>query len=953
MKQKITSLTKIFILPALLLSQFVSAQTVSGTIKDGKTNEALFGATVVIKGTTEGGLTDIDGKFSFTTTKVPPFVLSVSYLGYITFESTVKSIESPITVKIKPNETILKTVEVIGDRITEKQKESPLTIEALDVLAIKETPAANFYEGLGQLKGVDIMAASIGFRVINTRGFNSTSPVRSLQIIDGVDNQSPGLNFSLGNFLGSSELDVQKVEIIVGAASAYYGPNAFNGVVSMTTKSPFVKPGLAVSVKFGERNLVETALRYAEAFKNKEGLDKFAFKVNLSYMRANDWEADNMDPTEQSTDGKKNPGGYDAVNRYGDENLTDGQNSATSNGGQKNYPGLKRWYRTGYEEKDLVDYNTKNLKLGAALHYKIKPEIELIYAFNFGTGTTVYQGDNRYSLKDILFFQNRLELVKKDKFFIRAYATNEDAGKSYDAVFTALLLQAKSKNDGIWGSDYRNFWAGAVPNTTPHWENGGMTLNVRSLPGFPTLPVYPDTYFDYAQADAVMNTYSDSLMLWHSFARAYADNNRLVPGTQAFTDAFNEITSRATYGEGGSLLIDKSALYHVHGEYKFTPKIMDITIGGNYRLYTPKSSGTVFSDTGSVKITNSEFGFYTGLEKKLIDEKLKLNLTTRIDKNQNFNYVVSPAASVVYNLNRTNIIRLSFSSAIRNPTLADQYLYYNVGRAILIGNINGFDSLITLPSLVDYYSVAMPQRSSLVYFDIPPVRPEKVKSFEIGYRTTIFSNLFFDGSYYYSYYKDFLGYKIGAGNVRFDPMNPNFLIPQSIIFYRVAANSEATVVTQGASAGLTYFFPKFFSITGNYSWNELKKKSVDDPIIPAFNTPKHKFNIGFSGREINTYFSLFSKIFKKTNPIPITNFGFSINYKWVQGFMYEGSPQFTGKVPTYDMVDAQISKFVPKIHTTFKLGASNILNNKMFQVYGGPRIGRMVYFSVLLELDRN
>lgn len=957
MKQKPTLLTKFFILPALFLSQLVNAQTVTGTIKDGKTNEALFGATVVIKGTTEGGLTDMDGNFKFTTTKVPPFVLSVSYLGYITFESTVKSIETPVTIKIKPNETLLKTVEVLGDRITEKQKESPLTIEALDVLAIKETPAANFYEGLGQLKGVDIMAASIGFRVINTRGFNSTSPVRSLQIIDGVDNQSPGLNFSLGNFLGASELDVQKVEIIVGAASAYYGPNAFNGVVSMTTKSPFVKPGLAVSVKFGERNLVETGLRYSEAFKNKEGIDKFAFKVNLSYMRANDWEADNMDQAEQSTDGKSNPGGYDAVNRYGDENLSDGQNNATSKVQQVSYRGLKRWYRTGYEEKDLVDYNTKNLKLGAALHYRIKPEIELIYAFNFGTGTTVYQGDNRYSLKDILFFQNRLELVKKDKFFIRAYSTNEDAGKSYDAVFTALLLQAKAKSDNDWSRDYRNFWVGAVPNSTPYYEVGGMNYNVRDLPGFPTQGPYigpgnPNNfYYDYALADAIMTTYSDSMFLWHSYARSFADNNRLVPGTQAFTDALNEITSKATFGEGGSRLIDKSALYHVHGEYKFTPKIMDITIGGNYRLYTPKSAGTVFCDTGTVKITNSEFGFYAGLEKKLISDKLKLNLTTRVDKNQNFNYVVSPAASLVYNLNKTNIVRFSFSSAIRNPTLADQYLYYNVGRAILIGNVNGFDSLVTVESIKTYYSVALPQRSSLVYFDIPPVRPEKVKSVEIGYRTTLFNNLFFDGSYYYSYYKDFLGYKI-AGDVKFAP-SPYQNNISSIIFYRVAANSNEVVITQGASVGLTYFFPKFFSITGNYSWNELKKKSAEDPIIPAFNTPKDKFNIGFSGREINTYFSLFSKIFKKINPIPINNFGFSINYKWVEGFLYEGSPQFTGKVPTYDMIDAQLSKFVPKIHTTFKLGASNLLNNKMFQVYGGPRIGRMVYFSVLLELDRN
>lgn len=79
---------------------------------------------------------------------------------------------------------------------------------------------------------------------MNTRGFNSTSPVRTLQVIDGVDNQSPGLNFSLGNFLGASELDVINQEIVVGASSAYYGPGAFNGVISMTTKDPFKYQGL-------------------------------------------------------------------------------------------------------------------------------------------------------------------------------------------------------------------------------------------------------------------------------------------------------------------------------------------------------------------------------------------------------------------------------------------------------------------------------------------------------------------------------------------------------------------------------------------------------------------------------------------------------------------------------------------------------------------------------------
>ncbi len=926
------------ILVLILLCAKVSiSQTINGSIKDKRTNEPLVGAMVMVKGSSKGSVTDSEGKFSFDA-PAPPFVLVVSSIGYVKTEITVNSLDKPITVKIESDDITTEDVEIVDTRITEKQKESPLTVETLDAIAIKATSAANFYEGLGQLKGVDLTSASIGFRIINTRGFNSTSPVRSLQIIDGVDNQAPGLNFSLGNFLGSSELDVQKAEIIVGASSAYYGPNAFNGVISMNTKNPFLKQGVSASIKVGERNLLDVAVRYAEAFKNKNGVEKFAFKINASYMHANDWQANNMDPTTQSVDGKDNWGGYDAVNRYGDEVVY----YANTNGDRRNVPGLRNFYRTGYKESDLVDYNTKNIKLGTALHYRVKPETELIYAFNFGTGTTVYQGDNRYSLKDILFFQNRLELVKKDKYFIRAYATNENAGNSYDAVFTALLLQNSVKTDAEWGNkDYRNYWSANVVS------------QVKALPGFPSIgsfPVFNPNYNE--EADAVLSANSIQLQAWHDDARYYADNsggkNFLVPGTDAFKAAFNDVISKPL-NQGGSKFIDKSALYHAHGEYKFTPKFMNITTGGNVRLYTPNSKGTIFSDTGNVVITNYEFGAYIGLEKKIWNDKIKLNATTRLDKNKNFNFIISPAGSVVYTINKNNILRLSFSSAIRNPTLQDQYLYYNVGRAILLGNLNGYDSLVTIESIKDYYSGIYVDRSKLSYFSIDKVKPEKVKSLEIGYRTTVFKNLFIDGSAYYSIYKDFLGYKIGA-DVNFNPSSPNDI--SAIAFYRIASNATSIVTTQGASIGATYYFKKFFSLTGNYSRNEILKQDKNDAIIPAFNTPKDKFNVGINGRDIKFKIRTTAKSDETQKYISLNDFGFSINYKWVAGYYFEGSPQFTGTVPEYDMLDAQISKFVPKIKTTFKLGASNILNNQKFQVYGGPRIGRMAYFSVLLELDK-
>ncbi len=807
----------------------------------------------------------------------------------------------------------------------------------MDLLAIKETPAANFYDGLGALKGVDLTAASLGFKIINTRGFNSTSPVRSLQIIDGVDNQAPGLNFSLGNFLGSSELDVQKVDIIVGASSAFYGPNAFNGVISMTTKNPFDYTGLSVQAKVGERELFETAIRYAEKFKNKKGEDKFAYKINMSFMRAYDWEADNMDATEQSTAQAGNPGGYDAVNRYGDEAIGSFPNDYNSTFNKEFNPGLGSIFRSGYEEKNLVDYNTRNIKLNGALHYRIKPDVELIFSSNFGTGTTIYQGENRFSLKDILFFQNRLELVKKDKGFIRLYATNEDAGNSYDAVVSAFELQNLSKSNETWINQYTN-----------SWKQGGFNAPYFLVQNFPG---YPSSQFDEAIYDQVMTANYDSLVAIHNKVRNKINNkiyfNELdffKPGTARFDSALASIKSRSL-SEGGSRLKDKSALYHVHAEYKFKlHKNSDLTVGSNGRIYKPVSEGSIFSDTLEIDqiqgtdttykrkvIINKEFGAYAGFQVRLFAERLKINATVRIDKNQNFNLISTQSISAVYTVNNNHTFRAVFSSAIRNPTLQDQYLNYNVGRAILIGNLEGRDSIITVQSFRDYLVFA--DKSKLRYFNVDPIKPERVRTFEVGYRSTLFKKLFVDASYYYSIYTDFIGFKIGI-----DADFPTPIFPKVNAVYRMSSNTNDQVFTQGVSVGLNYYFADKFSVIGNYSYNKMSRPDSTDEIITAFNTPLNKYNLGISGREIKLPF------------IKGNNFSFNINYKWIQGFQFEGAPQFTGSIPSYDMVDAQISWKVPTIKSTFKLGASNLLNNKVSMVYGGPRVGRMAYFSILVDL---
>lgn len=939
------------------------SQVIKGRVVDSRNGEHLFAVVVGEKGTGIGSITDFDGEFSIKVEKLP-VTLVIGLVGYIQQELTIQTADKFLEIKLVANEQTLSDVEVVSDRILEKQKKSPLTVESMDAIAIKNVPSGNFYEGLAALKGVDMASASLAFRVINTRGFNSTSPVRVLQLIDGVDNQSPGLNFSLGNFLGAPDLDVKSVDVIQGASSAYFGPGAFNGVINIETKNPFLNRGLSACIKVGERNMVQPCFRWADAFNNKDNKPFLAYKLNLLYLKADDWKATNYEPIYGSSNGQSNPGRFDAVNIYGDEFFglndfsTDSPFSASSRG-------LGTFYRTGYREEDLVNYKTENLKINAAVHWRLKPDLdfespELIAQFNMGKGSTVYQGDNRFSLQDIFFMQNRLELRKHGKYFLRIYATNENAGKSYDPYFTALKLRDEARSQDNWNSVYTKYWQTRI-------------IPRMNALGFPNIVLNPNPVnppFDYfitpdnATLQAWLQTYQDSLVYWHQLTEGWTNTGNaglpvvaelgyFAPGTSRFKEAFDRITSaKNNEGEGGTKFYDRSALYNVQGEYKWSfLKLDEIRVGFSGRLYAPNSAGTIFTDTLSRQITqvdatsfdttykknpifNSQIGVYAGIEKKLLEDKLSLNATLRVDKNQNFDALMSPAISAVFSPKKNQFFRISFSSALRNPTLTDQYLSLNVGPAILRGNLNGVDSLITLDSFTKFRDTQNP--NSLSYFNLDPIKPEQARSIEIGYRGTILQNIFLDISAYTTYYQNFIGYKLGI-DADFD--NNGILYYNSIQAYRYSANSENRVITQGANFGLNYYFHKQHAFNFNYSYNKLAKADESDPIIPAFNTPLHKFNVGFNAHEL--------MVGNNGN-----TWGYGTNYKWVDKYFWEGSPQFTGPVPAFIVVDAQVNFTWKAAKTNFKIGCSNILNNQHIEAYGGPRIGRLAYLSLLYEWSK-
>ena len=368
----IFNLKHLLFLPLLLgLGTFLQAQsiTVKGFVFADDDPGGLIGVNILVKETLSGTATDFDGSFELSIEQAAlPVTLQFSYTGYETQDLVITQSESNLRVKMTGEaETLDIGIEVKGQRIDEKKKASALTVESLDGIAIKQTAASNFYEGLGALKGVDLTSASLGVKVVNTRGFNSTAPVRILQTIDGVDNASPSVNFALGNFLGAPEIDLQGVELVVGASSAFYGPNAFNGVIKMTSQDPFYTEGLTITARGAEQSIREGAFRWADSRANENGDKTFAYKLNFSYLEAQDWIAENFasidDP--EVINAEAHYAGFDAVNRYGDEynSLFDLRFA----GSPWVTPGISVFYREGYREEDLVDYDTENIKANAFL----------------------------------------------------------------------------------------------------------------------------------------------------------------------------------------------------------------------------------------------------------------------------------------------------------------------------------------------------------------------------------------------------------------------------------------------------------------------------------------------------------------------------------------------------------------------------------------------------------
>lgn len=813
----------------------------------------------------------------------------------------------------------LEEIVVSASRISESLLRSPISIEALKSKDAQLLSTPDFFDALKYLKEVQVISPSLGFKVLNTRGFANTTNVRFAQLVDGIDNQSPHIGAPIANAMGVSDLDIEKVEMVSGTASALYGMNAVNGLANFITKNPFDTEGVSFRQVAGINHInspdekkphlyAESQLRLAKML-----TPKWAFKINTSFTKGYDWVADDKTDLAATVNaslgltGKDNPA-IDPVNGYGNES----SNRRTLNLNGKNYTVA----RTGYDERDVVNYHLRNLKGDIGVYFRPSKNTEWRYTYRGALIDNVYQRSNRFQLKDYVLQQHALH-IQQDKFLFRTYLTTENTGKSYNLRSAAENLDRAFKPDDTWFSEYATNFNNNIKNN--------IAVNEA-----------------------------------HRLARLATDNGHFQPNTPIFNQKLHELSAINNWNIGAALRV-RAQLSHTEGVIywdKYFKELADngltLQSGFDYRAYIIEPDGNYFINPteGDKNLVYGKLGGFVQSTKSLIDNKLRLNFTLRADKADYFNWKFNPRLSVVYSPNNRWHWRISYQNGYRFPSIFEGFSNINSGGVKRVGGLrvmsNGIFESSWLRASIDAFQTAVNksvntegvsqhvaiekhkhllQRNTYTY-----LQPEYIRSFEIGVKSLSFNNkIFVDAGFYYNKYTNFM-----AQVEAYIPKTTNAdSIPISLITrrlhdrYRLWTNAKTTVFNYGASLALRYNWTEKYSFQGNVTYAKLDRKEDNDGLEDSFNTPAWQVNTSIIGE----------KIWKNLNA--------SVSVHWQKDFLYQ-SFLVNGIVPAYWTLDAQTSYDFSKIN--IKIGATNLMNRYYYSMLGGAHIGGFYYTAVTCSL---
>ena len=265
MKTKNALLRGLFMAVLLTANLVWSQTTLSGSVVDAESQEVIPGANIIVIGSNTGTVADFDGNFSLTTSADFPLTIEVSYIGYAAKRVELSSADQSITVSLEFGQSLDEVV-VSASRRTEKILDAPASISIVSSEDIENSANVNDpIRNLVNVPGIQIQQQSANTLNFEMRAGSGVFGTRAFPILDYRFIQSPASGSFFNFQSGISNLDLDKIEVVRGAASALYGFGVESGVVHFMSKKAIDKPGTSVELIGGNLSTLSAAIRHAYA----------------------------------------------------------------------------------------------------------------------------------------------------------------------------------------------------------------------------------------------------------------------------------------------------------------------------------------------------------------------------------------------------------------------------------------------------------------------------------------------------------------------------------------------------------------------------------------------------------------------------------------------------------------------------------------------------------------
>ena len=922
--------TKCFYIGLLCLfftSNVFSQTTIQGKILD-EQGESLLGANVIINGTSQGTVSDQNGNFNLITSKDIPFEIEVSFIGFGSQNITVNAEQLGIITLVVENS--FDEVIISASRRAEKLQEAPSAVSVITAKQVTESGGSlSPLRALINTPGVELQQQT-GQRVnVALRGSNGVFSTSVFPMLDYRSLISPGLEFFDSQNSPINQIDVERVEVVLGPSSALYGPDVTSGVVHFISKDPFKHPGTTAELIYGQRNTFKVALRHGGHNTN----ETFGYKINARYGSGNDFTLDPDDTGDQAI-----------LNNF----RTAISRASISNAGNVNTDesGTKLFDTT---QTQIPGY--WSAAANASLYFRPKNGMEVVTAGGWNAGKAIFYNDlgEGQAYGNEYWGQARF---KYKGWFAQTYYIKNDGG-----------------NDS--NPNYLNRTGLIVPLERSHYEaqiqynfNAPTILNSEWTVGLD----YRDAKADTENHVYGRNEDNDDYTLYGLYAQA---KFKLEPKLDLFLagsyDGYN-FTSEKTFSPRAALVFKPSEYQNLRFSFnqaanplpasdlyfdlpiQTVPGVFDVWITGAVNPYTFGSNPQIDWLVPGVPNTPLAAGFPLAAAYAAVTGAVLEGLTASAAQDPSLAQLLPIVSGVLQN---PASIPTGFSPLVTTDTNG-QPLVTEDGNINLISTLKSFEfgykGVFNKRLSVGFDLYYLEQKGNAGFQQISPVATivglegalgqgvqtttqPQIEALLIGAgldaataaATANAVGQQLNGAYTQAG-AEFLQALTNAG-LPFHGVIPTEQAPAGdaakLIFGYITQDPNRVSTNWGFELNSKYFLTEHLTSFVNYSWFSRSEGQPGD-----LNFPQNKVRSGVSYQSEERISGSFS-------------------YQWDQGYT-SNVANFPGEIDAKSLFDLTLGfKFTPELK--LELAATNIFNNEFRALPGLPKIGRTATARILFD----